>query len=117
MADYPFPPVYNFPYNVMGRAEEAALIYTMENGLEQRRWRNPNKKVLREITLTYSALTEDDMNTLWDFYLNVGLVEAFNFTDFETDEVIKCRFKDNMTKEEFMYRLYNTGVTLLEVVL
>lgn len=113
---FPTEPVPQYPF------EERALFKTtvspMENGSEKRirRW-SDNRRV---IVLRWKVLEQDDVDTLWDFYLSAqGRFRAFVLYDPQDGVTSLGNFRfvdDGMTRENFEAALWSTGLEVIEVI-
>lgn len=96
--------------------EFKVLVSEAENGSEQRRAVWPHGK--RSFALQYDVLNQTEMETLWNFYVNTasGVLNTFTFYDNVSGANYTCRFTENkLSMEQFFYRVYRTGINLVEV--
>jgi phage-related protein len=91
------------------------LVSNFENGVEQRRnkWSIP----LREFVLTFENRTQDEMETVRDFFIaKLGSYTSFTWTNINDDVEYTVRFKeDSFGFKRKAYEIYDFDLALIEV--
>lgn len=91
------------------------IITDTEYGKERRRnkWANPR----RTFTLQFSDATQEVMEYIRDFHLNVGNFETFSWTNPNDSQTYTVRFvEDNLSINYVGYNLYEIQLNFIEVL-
>lgn len=81
MAEYPTSPVPQYPYELSTNWK--TITSAFDSGVEQRRQKQTYPKY--DVSLSYGALGEADLQTLWNFYRSMnGSLTAFYFYTIES---------------------------------